>query len=339
MTFNESEVLRAFDPAAGCITNFNGATVKLWYNDEHVLTLGVHDVLIKEFHCGNTAGGTPCGGSSGGTCVLPLKCGNTAFFVATSPPKSSPVTPMGAVDAGHAASAHNPETGIKDDDGNDTNTCTGDPDCGRPMRPSLFITDISVASNPRHGDWQFHGDQTLNNPNDVFGSWKGAARIIDHTVTPAVTGVTPDDETVPQPNGTSSIVKNNWHLGTCAGGATCDDAPLGLTNQGYGAEIRWDVLPTGAVGGLKVTDTTDPGYGQLLIPNHTYRFQFIVHDGDQNKVGGDTGEACVNAQFRNTAFGPNLAVISGSGQRESLLAGLLRSLSEQTSRILLNLAW
>ena len=57
VTFNESEVLRAFDPAAGCITNFTGATVKLWYNDEHVLTLGVHDVLIKEFHCGDTSGG------------------------------------------------------------------------------------------------------------------------------------------------------------------------------------------------------------------------------------------------------------------------------------------
>src|SRR5262249_17926429 len=25
-----------------------------------------------------------------------------------------------------------------------------------------------------------------------------------------------------------------------------------------------------------------------------YRFQVMVHDGDQNKVGGDTGEACVN---------------------------------------------
>jgi len=43
--------------------------------------------------------------------------------------------------------------------------------------------------------------------------------------------------------------------------------------------------------------------------------------------------------MRSPLFGPNLAVISGSGQRESLLAGMLRSLGEQTSRILLNLAW
>jgi hypothetical protein len=248
------------------------------------------------------------------------------------------VTPMGPVDAGNAASAHNPLTGIKDNDGDDTNICTGDPDCGRPMRPSLFITDLASA-NPRHGDWQFHGDETQNNPDDVFGSWKGATRFVDHTVTPPGAGVTPDDETVPQPNGTSSIAKNNYHLGTCSGGATCDDAPTGLTNQGFGAEVRWNVLPVGGVGGLKVTDTTDPNFGLLLIPGHTYRFQFMVHDGDQNKVGGDTGQACVNAQFQFTAFGPNLAAISGGGQRESLLAGLLRSLSEQTSRILLNLAW
>jgi hypothetical protein len=208
------------------------------------------------------------------------------------------------------------------------------------MRPSLFITDIGVAANPRHGDWQFHGDQTLNNPDDVFGTWKGAARVIDHTVSPATTGVRPDDETIVQPNGSNGIAKNDWHLGTCAGGATCDNAPAGLTDQGYGAEVRWDVLPTGGVGGLKNTDTTDPGYGQLLIPNHTYRFQFIVHDGDQNKTGGDTGEACVNAQYRVSGLGgPSLAVISGGCQKESLLAGLLRSLSEQTSRILLNLAW
>jgi hypothetical protein len=338
VAFNESEVLRAFDPAAGCITNFTGATVKLWYNDEHVLTLGVHDVVFKEFHCGNTAGGAPCGGSSGGTCAVGVKCGTTAFFSASF--KHSDVTPMGVPDALGASSAHNPLTGISDSDGNDTNVCTGDPDCGRPMRPSLFITDISVAANPRHGDWQYHGDQTLNNPNDVFGTWKGATRFIDHTVSPAGSGVTPDDESAVQPNGTNGIAKNNWHLGTCSGGATCDNAPAGLTNQGYGAEVRWDVLPTGGVGGLRNTDTTDPGYGQLLIPNHTYRFQFIVHDGDQNKVGGDTGEACVNAQYQSGTFGgPTLAVISGGGQKQSLLAGLLRSLSEQTSRILLNLAW
>src|SRR5262249_49094786 len=29
----------------------------------------------------------------------------------------------------------------------------------------------------------------------------------------------------------------------------------------------------------------------VLVPGHTYRFYVIVHDGDQNKVGGDAGQA------------------------------------------------
>jgi hypothetical protein len=33
-----------------------------------------------------------------------------------------------------------------------------------------------------------------------------------------------------------------------------------------------------------------PGYDA----SHSYRAQFMVHDGDQNKTGGDVGQACVN---------------------------------------------
>jgi hypothetical protein len=45
-------------------------------------------------------------------------------------------------------------------------------------------------------------------------------------------------------------------------------------NQGYGAEVRWDLTQLG------------------LIPGHSYRVYFMVHDGDQNKSGGDVGNAC-----------------------------------------------
>jgi hypothetical protein len=41
-------------------------------------------------------------------------------------------------------------------------------------------------------------------------------------------------------------------------------------HENYGAELRFEVA---------------------LISGHSYRFQAIVHDGDQNK-GGDSGEAC-----------------------------------------------
>jgi hypothetical protein len=60
--------------------------------------------------------------------------------------------------------------------------------------------------------------------------------------------------------------KNGWLL---PGG---DLVPPGLVDQGFGAEIRWDVD---------------------LTPGHLYRLQVIVHDGDQTRMGGDAGQACL----------------------------------------------
>jgi len=60
------------------------------------------------------------------------------------------------------------------------------------------------------------------------------------------------------------------------------------TNQGYGAECRWDM--------------TNPALG--LIPGHQYRIYFMVHDGDQNKAGGDAGQACVYFTMPGTAPTP-----------------------------------
>ena len=62
--------------------------------------------------------------------------------------------------------------------------------------------------------------------------------------------------------------KNNWNLD---GG---DAVPAGLTDQGFGAEVRWEIdqLP--------------------LVLGRTYRLYFMVHDGDQNKAGGDVGQGC-----------------------------------------------
>jgi hypothetical protein len=123
----------------------------------------------------------------------------------------------------------------------------------RPMWPVLFITDITADPNSRSGDWQ-QGGRPIN-PNAVFGSWKAAVRTVDNTVSPATVTITPD----------ADPAKNNW---TLAGG---DTAPAGLTNQGFGAEARWSVP---------------------IASGHSYRVQVMVHDGDQNKAGGDSGEAC-----------------------------------------------
>ena len=82
---------------------------------------------------------------------------------------------------------------------------------------------------------------------------------VDTTVTPNTVTITPDAD----PN------KNDWNFG-----AGADSVRSSLKkNEGYGAEVVWNLA---------------------LIPGHSYRVQAMVHDGDQNKVGGDWGEACVN---------------------------------------------
>jgi len=92
------------------------------------------------------------------------------------------------------------------------------------------------------------------NPTYVAGTWKGAVRTVDATGA----SITPD----------ADPAKNNQNYGN---GHT---APAGtLTKaEAYGAEVRWDLR---------------------LEAGHNYRFQVMVHDGDQNKIGGDSGEACV----------------------------------------------
>src|SRR5262249_35741733 len=72
-----------------------------------------------------------------------------------------------------------------------------------------------------------------------------------------------------------------WNLG-----AGSDTPPTVLTNEGYGAEARWSLSALQAAG--------------ILIPGHNYRFYVIVHDGDQNKTGGDCGQASYQYFFPGT---------------------------------------
>jgi Predicted solute binding protein len=130
---------------------------------------------------------------------------------------------------------------------------------GRPMYPVLYVTDLSVppgSTNPLAGDWQYGG--TGIPPTGIFGTWKAAVKTIDQTKNPAAVTVTPD----------ADPAVNNWNLGPGA-----DPVPSGLQNEGYGAEARWDISSLN------------------LIPGHRYRVYFMVHDGDQNQSGGDSGQA------------------------------------------------
>jgi hypothetical protein len=191
------------------------------------------------------------------------------------------------------------------------------------MRPVLYVTDISFGLS-QVGDWQY-GDTNQNHPNSpdfVSGTWKAAVKTVDYSsslTAPTIT-TTPD----------ADPATNNWVLGPGA-----DPVPTPLpTNQGYGAEVRW------------TESNLHDQQGNLLQLNHTYRMQFIVHDGDQNKVGGDCGEACVNAQLTSgPVFGPRLAIL-GRGQprvaelrsRAWSLEGLLRSFDSQLNHLFLSLA-
>ena len=131
---------------------------------------------------------------------------------------------------------------------------TGDPACvdtvGRPLRPVLFVTDISDDPTCTAGDLQ-HGGPAYN-PIAIFGSWKSAAEA--------------DGGAVGTPDKTDPAA-NMWNLTSSA-----DPVPAGAKSctEGYSAELRFEVG---------------------LISGHSYRFQVIAHDGDQNK-GGDSGEGC-----------------------------------------------
>ena len=163
-------------------------------------------------------------------------------------------------------SVFNPAVGTTavdgDQAGTDVSSCAGFPDlCDRPIWPALFITDITSDPASRAGDWQFGG--TGIPAHAVFGTWKAAVR----TVTPTSVSITPD----------ANPAKNNWNLGPGS------DVPPGgfgsLVDEGYGAECRWNIDDLG------------------LLPGHTYRLQFMVHDGDQNKPGGDVGVGCTTAKI------------------------------------------
>ncbi len=154
IAFNESEVLRSFALSNG--------TLKAWYNDEHALTLGIGQVIVKN--------------SSGTT--------TTNYSV------SSLATNPGSV--------HNPAVGTTALSGDQAGTDTS----ARPMWPVLYITDLTNNPNSTGGDWQQGGG--AHNPNDIFGTWKGAVKNVDNTKNPVAISITPNTD----PS------KNNWNLGS-----------------------------------------------------------------------------------------------------------------------------
>ena len=130
---------------------------------------------------------------------------------------------------------------------------------GRPMRPTLYVTDITYDPNCKTGDLQSKG--TPYDPIAVFGTWKSA-----------INGT---------PGADPTGGKNYWTLGpgsdpipaavTTLCPCTAASCPgSGLTSKGYGTEVKYEAG---------------------LISGHSYRLQIIGHDGDQAR-NGDSAEAC-----------------------------------------------
>jgi hypothetical protein len=247
VAFNESTVLKSSN-----LDTTNGF-FEIWYSDEHALALGVSQVTTTTSSGTTVANynvsaltsdpGTATNPQTGGTYVLPA-------------------TPVTASATALAASQPQGNTDVS----------------GRPMPPTLYITDITNNPSANSGDWQQGGTPIL--PNAVFGAWKSFSETINLTTpTPTVTVTAAVDP-----------AQNGWDLG-----AGANPVPTGLTNEGYGAEIRWDLASLQTAG--------------VLQPGHTYRFYVMVHDGDQNKSGGDAGQAVYTYAYPGVANQP--ASVSG----------------------------
>jgi uncharacterized repeat protein (TIGR01451 family) len=387
VAFNESAVLRAAS------TDLTDGVFKLYYNDEHALALGVRQVstlVLGTFAktstsvtvntttglfpgIGETVSGT---GIASGTTIVGVGPGNTISL-------STPTTAAGT-NATLTCVANYTVSPLPSDPGSVTNPMVGgsyktpsqlglnpatvspaqlaaaEPQgntdaSGRPLFPSLYLTDITNVANPftfkgnttsgskvississmsglttgdpitgtgipagtiistlgpgsqitlsnaatangtgvtltdtpvdnaaNHiGDWQYGGAPI--SPNAVFGTWKAFTESINRTTSTPTMSLTAD----------SDPTANNWNLGPGA-----DTPPPGLLNEGYGAEATWNLN--------QLASTINPATSQpYLIPGHAYRFYVIDHDGDQNKSGGDSGQACFDFFYPGPVQNPS----------------------------------
>jgi hypothetical protein len=251
------------DVLAGAAMDATHGTFEVWYTDEHAMTLGVNQVTVK------AANGTT----------------TTTNY---------PVTAMTS-DPGVAL---NPAVGTTASSGDQAGT---DP-AGRPLAPTLYITDITNNPTACSGDWQYGGTGLA--PNAVFGAWKSYTRTVDYTRSPADATLTGANDPAP----------NQQNLGTGS-----DALPAGLRTESYTAEVRWNL-----------NDLYSQG---VLIPGRNYRFYVMVHDGDQNKSGGDVGQASYSLIYPGPPanFLPPPASLSGfvyNGTQGGVMARVQLNLSE-----------
>ena len=246
--------------ASGGVT-FECTSCKMTYPDSSNLPRSLAAFHENEVLVAADPGQTTCGTQPTEIKVWyadehPLCIGVRQIITKTSSGSKTVNYPISASTLNGASIVINPFIGASDQSGDNTGNDVA-VDGGRPLWPALFITDITNKLSSRAGDWQQGG--IAYPPSKICGMWKAAVKIIDKTRVPNLVTIQMDAD--PKKS-------NGWDL---AGGAA---PPKGTIVNKYGAMVSWNIsaLP--------------------LLPGHIYRIQFMVHDGDQNKTGGDVGQSC-----------------------------------------------
>lgn len=141
-----------------------------------------------------------------------------------------------------------------------------------PFAPVVFLTDNTTNPSSNTGDGENNG--TPLPPSDVFGSWK------------ALGGIDPVQPNATNMGGADPWPASNGPVDTGLGGVGGIEMDF-AHDLDYTSEILW-----------KISDLK--ANGQALVPGHTYRAEFVIHDGDST---GDIGEACVNIQIPQAGSG------------------------------------
>jgi hypothetical protein len=256
--FNESGVLQSFEQSK------DGSQIRAWFTDEHAPVLGARATTLITSSGSSTTNYNFTAYNPASPAVytpgVPLPVGDISIGLYNS---IGTVKGTGVVPGTDTALQTSGYPGYGTLPGNVIAQAAG-----RPLWPSLFATDITpltpggMLNYNTSGDWQ-NGNTKAIPPEGIFGAWKGAVVTLDVTQSPPNMTVTTDAD--PATNTTASI----------------PDTPItGFGgNLGYFTEAKWDVSALG------------------LIPGRVYRIQVIVHDGDQNKSGGDVGEACLSPVY------------------------------------------
>jgi hypothetical protein len=248
---NENTSLITFSPAAPDVATINDRLI-LWYRDEHPLVLGVGNIEAQ------ILGGT--------TKVFDIEPypGLIASFAESVLGQSIKVgAPWKFVDA---ANIPDPRFDAVDA-------------TGRPMFPSLFITDISFDTNSTAGDFENSGVPIP--PHEIYGQWKVLTKSVkaDGTLEkyaqdPLLSGTNSDP-----PGNLATDGSDHVSLG---GSSNTPVVHPAVPISGHGNHITalsWDIS--------KLSMQT----------GNTYRVQFIVHDGDPSRAGGDVAEVCGTVQL------------------------------------------